>query len=529
MGISVAANATTADRIRQIHGSAIANELIEYSTSDSTYGFEAKGWASNANYHIKKTTLLLFINHRAVESLTLKKAIEKTYAQFLPKGGHPFIYLSLDVDPARVDVNVHPTKREVHFLNEDEIIESICTAVRTKLATVDTSRTFTTQSLLPGARLPTSSVYGQDNISPSTPKQLSSTTKPYENNLVRTDSKLRKITSMLPPSTSTFPDQPTGQSLENNEYTQTDRQPILCRLKTVKELRAAIRESMHHSLTETFSSHTFVGIVDDTRRIAAIQSGVKLLLIDYGMVSAEYFYQLGLTDFANFGVIKFEPSLNLHSLLTIGAEAERANAPETQESPLDWKEVISIIRTQLLQRREMLKEYFNLEISPEGDLISIPLLVRGYTPSLAKLPRFLLNLGPRVDWKDEKNCFDTFLHQLAAFYVPEQLPPPPLPLNTSPSISRLPAGGGASSPFTSNDPSIRSPEETFTSPQEAEAQIEADAEHEELSKRRAHVSHALEHILFPAFRARLVATKPLLKGVVEVADLKGLYRVFERC
>lgn len=43
------------------------------------------------------------------------------------------------------------------------------------------------------------------------------------------------------------------------------------------------------------------------------------------------------------------------------------------------------------------------------------------------------------------------------------------------------------------------------------------------------MSRVLEHVLFPAFKARLVATKGLLGGVVEVADLKGLYRVFERC
>ena len=516
MGISVPANATTTDRIRQIHGSAIANELVEYGVADSTYGFEAKGWASNANYHVKKTTLLLFINNRAVESMPLKKAIEKTYAQFLPKGGHPFIYLSLDIDPARVDVNVHPTKREVHFLNEDEIIESVCTTIRTKLATVDTSRTFTTQSLLPGVRLSTSSINEPSNVKPSTPRQPA--TKPYENNLVRTDSKLRKITSMLPPSALSFPTQSADQLLENNEYTQTDRQPILCRLITVKELRAAVRESMHNNLTETFASHTFVGIVDDTRRIAAIQSGVKLLLVDYGMLSAEYFYQLGLTDFANFGIIKFEPSLKLHSLLTIGAEAERANAVETQDSFLDWEEVVNRVHQQLLQRREMLKEYFSLEISAEGELLSIPLLVKGYTPSLAKLPRFLLNLGPRVDWQDEKNCFDTFLRQLAAFYVPEQLPSSTYS-SSGPQTGAEEANAASSTSALSANPHIQSSEE-------ASAHLQ---EEEEISKRRAHLAHALEHILFPAFRARLVGTKGLLKGVVEVADLKGLYRVFERC
>ena len=47
--------------------------------------------------------------------------------------------------------------------------------------------------------------------------------------------------------------------------------------------------------------------------------------------------------------------------------------------------------------------------------------------------------------------------------------------------------------------------------------------------RRKKVKKAIEHVIFPACKARLVATKGLLKGVMEVANLKGLYRVFERC
>lgn len=50
---------------------------------------------------------------RAVESSMLKKMVENIYITLLPKGSHPFIYLSLEINPQNVDVNVHPTKREV--------------------------------------------------------------------------------------------------------------------------------------------------------------------------------------------------------------------------------------------------------------------------------------------------------------------------------------------------------------------------------------------------------------------------------
>lgn len=88
-----------------------------------------------------------------MESTALKRALEQVYTKFLPKGGHPFIYLSLLIDPSNVDINVHPTKREVGFLNEEEIFEKICSAVTKLLGEGDSSRRFTVQTLLPGAKL----------------------------------------------------------------------------------------------------------------------------------------------------------------------------------------------------------------------------------------------------------------------------------------------------------------------------------------------------------------------------------------
>jgi DNA mismatch repair protein MLH1 len=509
MGITVATNASIVDRIRQIHGSGVANELIRFEASNDRWGFKSDGWVSNANYSVKRTTLLLFINHRSVESSNIKKAMEQTYATFLPKGGHPFIYLSLEIEPNRVDVNVHPTKREVNFLNEDEIIEIICDEIRARLGKVDTSRNFMTQSLLPGVKVPLASASGATpgeaeiespgystplGQSEKTPGSKTATKKPYENNLVRTDASARKITSMLVQTRHRSSDglpQVENIAAEDMEYEYSEKEPTLCRLTTIKELRSNVRDAMHSDLTDIFAGHAYVGIVDERRRIAAIQGGVKLYLIDYGMLCNEFFYQIGLTDFGNFGAIRFNPVLNLEELLHVAAAHEKKMAEMDDE--VDWDEVVAMVRQCLIERRAMLAEYFSLEISEEGEVLAIPLLSKGYMPSLAKLPQFLLRLGPHVDWTDEKGCFHSFLRELASFYVPESLPLP------------------------------------RTSDTDTEDGEISGTENPEITARRTQLLRAIENVIFPAVKARLVATKGLVKGVVEVANLKGLYRVFERC
>ncbi|ENH68949.1 DNA mismatch repair protein Mlh1 [Fusarium oxysporum f. sp. cubense race 1] len=386
------------DRIRQIHGSAVANELLEFSVAEDRWGFKAEGFTTNANYSVKKTTLLLFINHRYSDGT-------------------------------------------------------------------------------PGRRTPASKK------------------RRYSNDLVRTDTTERKITSMFAragPSESTGSMDHTVETTtasEAHEYEMVDRELVQCRLNSVKKLRDEVREETHHDLTEIFSNHTFVGIVDEQRRLAAIQGDVKLYLIDYGRTCYEYFYQLALTDFGNFGAIKFNPSLDLRELLRGAAEMERSSITSPEED-FEVETLVDRVADQLIERREMLLEYFSLEISPAGELVSLPLLLKGYTPPLVKLPRFLLRLGPSVDWTEEKACFDSFVRELATFYVPEQLPSLP---------------GDADSIREEHIP-------------------------EELRARRQHIRHAIEHVFFPAFKARLVATKSLMEdGVLEVANLKGLYRVFERC
>jgi DNA mismatch repair protein MLH1 len=115
--------------------------------------------------------------------------------------------------------------------------------------------------------------------------------KAYSNYMVRTDPQTRKITTMfasqIQPS---IPDAPTMEG--EYEIVQKDRVPM--KLGSVRELREEVMNVAHNGtpfdnclmteLTELFANHTFVGIVDGWRRLAAIQHVVKLYLIDYGAV-----------------------------------------------------------------------------------------------------------------------------------------------------------------------------------------------------------------------------------------------------
>lgn len=77
--------------------------------------------------------------------------LEEIYSVYLPKKAHPWCYISLDINPQNIDVNVHPTKHEVRFLYEDAIIERIRYALDEKLAGNSASRTFYLQARLPKA------------------------------------------------------------------------------------------------------------------------------------------------------------------------------------------------------------------------------------------------------------------------------------------------------------------------------------------------------------------------------------------
>lgn len=78
--------------------------------------------------------LSLSVNGRVIQSRPLAQAVRQAYAEYLPKTRYPYGVVHLRLDPARVDVNVHPTKREVRIAREREVADALRAAVRNALS-----------------------------------------------------------------------------------------------------------------------------------------------------------------------------------------------------------------------------------------------------------------------------------------------------------------------------------------------------------------------------------------------------------
>ncbi|XP_072092598.1 DNA mismatch repair protein MLH1 isoform X4 [Arachis hypogaea] len=147
--VHTVATSSRLDAIRSVYGISVARNLMKIEASDNnpaTSIFEMQGYMSNANYASKKITMVLFINDRLVECSALKRAIEIVYAATLPKASKPFIYISIVLPPENVDVNVHPTKREVSLLNQEVIIEKIQSVIESRLRSSNETRTYQEQT-----------------------------------------------------------------------------------------------------------------------------------------------------------------------------------------------------------------------------------------------------------------------------------------------------------------------------------------------------------------------------------------------
>ncbi|WFD36442.1 DNA mismatch repair protein Mlh1 [Malassezia cuniculi] len=380
---------TTVDAIRTVYGGALVRDLVHVPpTSSTALGFECEGWISTANYVAKKTAFLCFINNRLVDVPSLKRSLESMYAQVLPKGRSPWIYMRLDIEPHRVDVNVHPTKKEVHFTDEDEIVELITSHAQCVLSQHASVRVVSLAS------------------SPNHTQVLPLPPSRYDpRHLVRVDHNAQTLEAVVP----------ARRKRDDDDQVRRESQ---CSLTSVQNLRERIEQERHPALTDIMQNHTFVGIVD-LQELSLIQHNTRLYLVNHAVAIEEFAYQLAVRQFGDMPRVMLDPPPSIPELIGIGYDLEDADE-EKERLGLSRDEVVSRIAAVLSAHSDMLDDYFAMRIS-DGRLEMMPALLPNYESfglPIERLPTLLFRLGPQVDWDDEERCFEGICREIAYAHVP---------------------------------------------------------------------------------------------------------------
>jgi DNA mismatch repair protein MutL len=160
--LSLPAAGDLLERLAQILGVAKARAMrkVEYESG----AFAISGYAALPSLtEASRTHQTISVNGRFVKAENLHRGLDDAYRATVPSGRYPPVALEIDVDPRRVDVNVHPTKQIVRFSEERAARDAVAAAVRTAIewrppspVTTPrfTERSFTQERLSPRPTLP---------------------------------------------------------------------------------------------------------------------------------------------------------------------------------------------------------------------------------------------------------------------------------------------------------------------------------------------------------------------------------------
>lgn len=123
-------------------GLLLGKELVPYllPVEHEEQQIKISGFISRADYtRPGRKEQRIFINHRPAAAESIYHAIRDAYGTLLDRGKYPAVVLYMEMDPERVDVNVHPAKREVRFRDERNISSVISNAIRATLQQMKTT------------------------------------------------------------------------------------------------------------------------------------------------------------------------------------------------------------------------------------------------------------------------------------------------------------------------------------------------------------------------------------------------------
>lgn len=121
------------EAIQRIYGNDIARSIMRVEKK-AAYGFSFEAFIAKPEINYStKYQIMSFINRRYIYSPKISKAVEEAYRDYLAPLRYPFALVMIDADPALIDVNVHPSKKEVRISGEESLAVEIREAILNEL------------------------------------------------------------------------------------------------------------------------------------------------------------------------------------------------------------------------------------------------------------------------------------------------------------------------------------------------------------------------------------------------------------
>ena len=116
--------------LKELFSDSVTNNLKEVLKTDDLANLKISGFVSTPDFtRSSKKDYHIYINSRTVKCPIFQKAIDTAYRDLMANGKYPFVVLNLEIPPSDVDVNVHPTKKEVRYKNVNQIFNFIMAGI----------------------------------------------------------------------------------------------------------------------------------------------------------------------------------------------------------------------------------------------------------------------------------------------------------------------------------------------------------------------------------------------------------------